>query len=336
MYIKKLKIDAFGTLLDREIDLTEGLNIIEGANESGKSATAMFIKFMLYGLSGKSTAGELTERRRYVNWHTSTASGYMILSEEKTDYRIERTLSVSLTDDGAKSRETIRESVRIIDTATGALIHKGEIPGEALFGVPENIFMNTVFVRQIDGTRINSTGILSAIENLLFTADETVGTKKALERLDDARRQILHKNGNGGLLFDLRAERSEAIAELREAETKTGNLSSAENDWQKAKEEYDVLAQKVHRQQLICKYGAVNLIKRNFDKASSLEKKVTEMRKQLTEALATGIDHSYLAVLEETEKRIEDTERKIHQLTAAKNEAGSQLKSATEQSSKIE
>ncbi|MBR2848070.1 MAG: AAA family ATPase [Clostridia bacterium] len=336
MYIKKLKIDAFGTLQNREIDLTEGLNIIEGANESGKSATAMFIKFMLYGLSGKSTGGELTERRRYVNWHTGTASGYMLLFVDGKEYRIERTLSVSLTDDGARSRETLRESVRIIDTATGAIVHKGEVPGEALFGVPENIFMNTVFIRQIDGTRINSAGILSAIENLLFTADETVGTKKALERLDDARRQILHKNGGGGLLGDLRLERSEAIAALREAETKTGSLIGSETDFEKAKKEYGLLKEKMHRQQLICRYGAVNLIKRNFDKAASLEKKVAEMRQQLAELTATGMDQSYLAKLDEAEKRIEDTSRKIKQLTAAKTEAGAQLKLASEKVCAIE
>ena len=85
MYIKHLNIESFGTLRDREIDLSDGLNIIEGANESGKSALAMFIKFMLYGLSGKSAGGELSERRRYVNWDTGCAAGTMTVCQAVAD-----------------------------------------------------------------------------------------------------------------------------------------------------------------------------------------------------------------------------------------------------------
>ena len=44
MYIKHLKIEAFGVLRDREVELSDGLNIIEGANESGKSALATHFK----------------------------------------------------------------------------------------------------------------------------------------------------------------------------------------------------------------------------------------------------------------------------------------------------
>ncbi|MBQ5886393.1 MAG: AAA family ATPase, partial [Clostridia bacterium] len=181
MYIKHLKIEAFGVLRDREVELSDGLNIIEGANESGKSALAMFIKFMLYGLSGKTTGGELSERRRYVNWETGTAAGSMTVSGEEGEFRIERHLSASMSDDGSRQRETVRETVRIIDTALGTPVHRGEVPGDVIFHVPEAIFMNTVFVRQIDGTRPSGESILSSIENLLFTANENVSTKKAME-----------------------------------------------------------------------------------------------------------------------------------------------------------
>jgi hypothetical protein len=105
-------------------------------------------------------------------------------------------------DDGARARENVRESVRICDTETNTLIHLGEVPGEALLGVPESIFMNTVFIRQIDGTRPGGSGILSSIENLLFSANEQISTEKAVERLDEARRQLLHKNEKGAVSLD--------------------------------------------------------------------------------------------------------------------------------------
>lgn len=328
MYIKHLHIDAFGTLRDREIELSPGLNIIEGANESGKSATAMFIKFMLYGLSGKSTGGEMTERRRYVNWDTGTAAGSMTVVTDTHEYRIERTLAVSRTEDGAKGRESARESVRIIDTATNTPVHRGEVPGEVLCGVPENIFMNTVFVRQIDGARVNSSGMLTSIENLLFTANETVSTKKALERLDDARRQILHKNGTGGLLGELKAKRSEAAAALREAQSQSGTLTGSETELAEAKAHCEALAEKVRQQEAICRYGAVNLTKRRFDTASAAKEKIAQMREQLSAFEKSGINRTYIAQLQESENRISRAAESVEKLRIARDEAAARWKAA--------
>ncbi len=336
MYIKHLQIDAFGTLRDREIELSPGLNIVKGANESGKSATAMFIKFMLYGLSGKSSGGELTERRRYVNWDTGTAAGSMTVVTEEHKYRIERTLTVARTEDGAKARETARESVRMIDTVTNTAVHRGEVPGEVLCGVPENIFMNTVFVRQIDGARVNSSGMLTSIENLLFTASETVSTKKALERLDDARRQILHKNGTGGLLGELKAKRSEAASALREAQTQSGTLTGSETELAEAKALCDSLAEKVKKQEAICRYGAVNLTKRRFDTAAAAREKLAQMQVQLTAFEESGIDRAYIAQMQESVNRINRTADTAEKLRAARDEAAAQWKAAGEKDNVID
>ncbi len=328
MYIKHLQISAFGTLREKEIDLARGLNIIEGNNESGKSAAAMFIKFILYGLSGKSTGGELTERRRYVNWDTGTATGSMTVTDGEKEYRIERLLTVSQTEDGGKVREAARESVRIIDTAANTVIHKGECPGEILFGVPENIFMNTVFVRQIDGTRINSTGILTSIENLLFSADETVGTKKAIERLDEERRRLLHKNGGGGLLHDKRSERSACVSRLREAQANTGSLLASEEELQKAKAACEELEEKIRSQTLVCRYGALNLIRRRFDMAGAARKKIAETEEKIAAEEAGGLNSAYLAQLKDAEKRLTSLDTLSQNLTAARTEAHAHWKQA--------
>lgn len=72
MTVNKIKVDSFGSLRDREFTFSDSLNIIEGANESGKTAAAMFIKFMFYGLSGRSSdAFPISERKRFVNWDTA-------------------------------------------------------------------------------------------------------------------------------------------------------------------------------------------------------------------------------------------------------------------------
>ena len=49
MIIKQLNLDHFGKFHDREIHLEKGINIVYGANESGKSTVHSFIQCMLFG-----------------------------------------------------------------------------------------------------------------------------------------------------------------------------------------------------------------------------------------------------------------------------------------------
>ena len=317
MYIKHLKIEAFGVLRDREVELSDGLNIIEGANESGKSALAMFIKFMLYGLSGKATGGDLSERRRYVNWETGTAAGTMTVSGEEGEFRIERHLSASVTDDGARQRESVRETVRIIDTALGTPVHRGEVPGEVIFHVPEAIFMNTVFVRQIDGARPSGESILTSIENLLFTANENVSTKKAMDRLDAARKQILHKNGGGGELHLCKEERSTVAAHLRTAQEQIQALLGEENELSESQAKCEALKEKIARQKRICEYGEINLIRRRFDTAIAGKQRLAAMRSELAKRNEDGVDRAFIARIKESAARIAEQTAALSQMRAA-------------------
>ena len=51
MKIEKIQINGFGKLENKDIELTNGINIIIGKNESGKSTLLKFINSMLYGIS---------------------------------------------------------------------------------------------------------------------------------------------------------------------------------------------------------------------------------------------------------------------------------------------
>ena len=51
MRIDKIKINGFGKIKNKEIEFTDGINVIYGKNESGKSTFLKFIPCMLYGIS---------------------------------------------------------------------------------------------------------------------------------------------------------------------------------------------------------------------------------------------------------------------------------------------
>ena len=51
MKIKKIKINSYGKLKEKEINFKDGINLIYGQNEAGKSTLIKFIINSLYGIS---------------------------------------------------------------------------------------------------------------------------------------------------------------------------------------------------------------------------------------------------------------------------------------------
>jgi hypothetical protein len=221
MVLKSLHIISFGGLRDCHIDLERELNVIAGANESGKSSAAMFIKFVFYGLSGKNTRALPSERKRYVNRETGQAAGYITaITESGEEYRLERAL---ITSDNAAPRER----VRIINQRTGECI-TGQNPGEYFFGVPEEVFVETCFISQSAAIRpnIGTDGTKGAVENLLTSANENVDIKRAVAKLDETRRALFHKHKTGGEIKELREKRSALSAELEASRRKSAEIMS--------------------------------------------------------------------------------------------------------------
>lgn len=227
MTIRRIHIASFGPLRDFDCELYSGLNLIRGDNESGKTSLAMFIKFIFYGLSGRGSDSAPSERKKYINWDTGTADGYLIAAADGREYRLERSLAVTFVPGG---KESVRETLTVTDTATGGRVHElEECPGAVLFGVPEQIFVNTIFAGQQNGSRIDGTNTAVAVENLLFSADETVSVRTAAERIDKRRRTLLHKNGGGGEIPALRDKCAELKTRLDEASVHSAELIELEN-----------------------------------------------------------------------------------------------------------
>ena len=96
MKLKSLLPLAFGRFHAKEpIFLEDGLNIITGDNESGKSTLAAFILGMLYGFKkeGRTRAYRTPEFERYrpwagrstrVSWYTKPAAGFTVWKDGLT------------------------------------------------------------------------------------------------------------------------------------------------------------------------------------------------------------------------------------------------------------
>ncbi len=268
MYIEKLHIDSFGKLSELDLDFSEGINIVEGPNESGKSTVAAFIKFILYGVSSK-------ERKNILSWQSGRASGSLtLMSDDKRQrFRIERSLV------GTK------ESVQFIDGNTNLPIRNIDtsVPiGELLLGVDSDMFSATAFVSQIGdspagGAAVGGSKVSEGIENILFSADESVNAQKAAGKLDSARAALLHKNGKGGLLFEKESECGEYELRLSNATTANKEITEIEAQLADLKDKFAETAEKANiaaEKAEGCEAWALLAL---FEKATEIRKKVNEL-----------------------------------------------------------
>ena len=91
MKINYLKINGFGKLEDKEINLNDNINIIYGENEAGKTTILKFISGMLYGVSKNKNKKEFSDYERYKPWDKETFSGKIkYVLDNKNEYEIYR------------------------------------------------------------------------------------------------------------------------------------------------------------------------------------------------------------------------------------------------------
>ena len=73
MKILSLHIDGFGKFHDRDISFEDGLNVVYGKNEAGKSTLHTFIKGMLFGIERQ--RGRASKNDTYSKFQPWTQTG---------------------------------------------------------------------------------------------------------------------------------------------------------------------------------------------------------------------------------------------------------------------
>ncbi len=260
MKILEIYIERFGMLRERSIRFDDGLNVLSGENESGKSTVLSFIRYMLYGLPGaKGSHDGITDADRF--GRDGAIGGTMTyVTDSGAQFRLERH-----TDDG-------RDRAQVVDLASGRITADPE-PGKRLFGVSEKIFSGTAFVSQADG--IGVSGLTGAIENILTSADVTVSVQKAADRLNQARRTLSPKKGDGGEI----AQKKAALAAMEDELSRSRENVRATCDTQAALREAKKkrLALEEKKNAIAAKLSACDtfLLGRRIDLLADTEKKLS-------------------------------------------------------------
>ena len=244
MRILELNIIQFGKFSDRAFTFSEGFNIVEGKNESGKSTLQAFVKFMLYGLPRRNPNVLIGERERALSWLGQTAAGSMTVESDGKKFRIERNGSVG-------ARGAYSEKCKIIDLASGAEAYSKEVPGEVFLGIDAAAYDSMCNIRQLECVSVDRDAVKGAIENLLSSGDENTSVDSALKLLDKERVRLLYKNGRGGLIYDTERASDELYAKYEKALLLEGEnvkyrdeLERTERQLAISKKDYDISSKK--------------------------------------------------------------------------------------------
>ncbi|MDU4882770.1 AAA family ATPase [uncultured Clostridium sp.] len=211
MIIKKVNIIVFGGLKDKIINFDNGMNIIYGENEAGKSTIQAFIKIWLYGMANyKGKDYKQNDRLKYMPSTGETISGELYVEFKNKDYIIRRTFGKSKKEDTSL----------IIDAITGEEINyiSKEEPGKYFFNINRATFINTLFISQlgVEVRKDKEEEIIDKIANSIGIDDGQVSVEVAIAKLNKYKKSISNVRKNGYL--DVLNERhSNLLSERYEA-----------------------------------------------------------------------------------------------------------------------
>ncbi len=179
MKINKIKINAFGRLEDKEIELSEKINIVYGKNESGKSTLLKFITNTFYGTSKNKKGKNISDFELYKPWNKEEFSGKINYElDNGKDYEVFREFSKKTPKIYNQNSEEISKQFGI-DKNTGSQFFYEQT------NIDEDTFIST-FVSMQQEVKLDTQSqnvLIQKIANIAGTGDDNVSYKKAIEKL---------------------------------------------------------------------------------------------------------------------------------------------------------
>ena len=180
MKINKIKINSYGKLKNKEINLKDGINIIYGKNEAGKSTLINFIYNMFYGISKNKNGKELSDYEKYKPWSGEEFSGkieYELDNKEK--YEVYR-------DFNKKNPKIFNDKKEDISAEFNIDKNKGNEFFYEQTKIDEDLFLSTLAINQkeVELEKKNQNILIQKMSNLAQTGDDTISYKRVIDRIN--------------------------------------------------------------------------------------------------------------------------------------------------------
>ena len=257
MKIKNIKVNAYGNIENKDINLEEGINIIHGANESGKSTLLNYIISIFYGISRNKDGKALSDYEKYKPWNSNEFSG-------RISYKLENGEKYEIFRDFNKKNPKIYND-KLEDISDRFETDKKD--GSKFFieqmGIDKQMYLSTVVSTQ-EEVRLdekNQNMLIQKIANLAGTGEDNVSYKKALIKLQEKIRDEIGTNKtsqkpvniiekeiveiNNKILetekyrsrkYEIDAEKEQILSELKELEQQKQILQELQNSMKNEEE----------------------------------------------------------------------------------------------------
>ena len=304
MKINKLKINSYGKLKNKEIELKDNINIIYGKNEAGKSTLLKFIINSFYGISKNKKGKDYSDFDKYLPWSEEEFSGkieYELNNKEK--YEVYRDFKKKNPKIFNEKKEDISKQFNI-DKSKGNEFFYDQTK------IDEELFLSTIVANQqevkLEKTETNI--LIQKIANLVGTGDDNVSYKRAIDRIN--RRQ----------LEEIGSQKSREKP-INIIERKIENLEKKKNELEKYKNlKYEIEEKKNNLLEKISNLEIENELEKEIKKINENEKienekiKIKENIKNKNEEKINNNKIEINKIENENKKIIEKNKNKLNEL----------------------
>ncbi len=179
MEINYLKINSFGKLKNKEINLNKKINLIYGKNESGKTTLLKFIYGMFFGISKNKNGKEISDFEKYKPWDTEEFSGKITYKlDNGEEFEVFRNFT-------KKSPKIYNSNMEDISKIFNMDKNKGSQFFYDQTKIDENTFTATTLVEQknIVLDKNNQNVLTQKIANIFSTGDDNISYNKVINNL---------------------------------------------------------------------------------------------------------------------------------------------------------
>lgn len=278
MKIKELKINGFGKIENKEIELDDNINVIYGENEAGKSTLLKFITGMFYGLSKNKNGGNIPDIEKLEPWHSEEFSGKLKYElDDKEKFEIYREFKKKNPKIFNQNLEDISKEFTIDKT-------KGNRFFVDQTGLEEDIFITSVITKQgevkLDDKSQNN--IIQKISNILGTGEDNTSYSKIVTKLKKKLNDEIGTNNTKEKPINILEKRIENIErEKLELENYQNNKFKIEEDIKSIK--LDIIDKKERLETLKTANIKLDTVKAEESKINVIKKMLEDTQKEIEE-----------------------------------------------------
>jgi len=287
--IKRLKINAFGNLKEKEIELNNHINIIHGSNESGKSTLLKFISNIFYGTSKNKKGKEFSDYDRYKPWQGEEFSGKLTYTlDDGTQYEVFRDFSKKNPKIYNEQLEDISKQFTIDKTyGNQFFIEQTNVDETMFYSCLVSMQQEVKLDKSVQNTMVQK------VANLAGTGDDSISYKKALEKINKKQIEEIGSTRSQGRPINVIKEEKfklqDEIGELEEVKERKNQIRQEKEEKQIELEQIEKTLELIKQIKTIKEQEKLEQEKINISETlrASQEEKIQELQKQKEELIKT-------------------------------------------------